>query len=156
MGRLKTIALGLVLMLSTAQAHAQDGLLHTVATCVGRLSAQMEHHWLFEDKSSDIVETQRAHMIDILQALTTSDNARFVLSHRIDAKHAHASLLTRASFSTDPKVVKWAHTQSERQIAACNSLTLASAPMIQTKRSPALDASSAAKTMNQSAVNVSR
>jgi hypothetical protein len=95
-------------------------------------------------------------MIDILKALTTHENARFVLSHRIDAKLAHASLLTRASFATDPKVVRWANAQSERQIAACNSLTLAAAPPVQTKRTLAHDASSTSETVNQSAVHVSR
>lgn len=156
MGRLKTIGLGLVLMLSAAPALAQDSLLHNVATCVGRLSAQMEHYWLFSDKSSDDIETQRDHLIDILEALTTHNNERYALSHRIDAKFAHASLLTRASFSTDPKLATWAHAQSERQIAACSDLTLASAPPIQPKRNLARDASSAAKTVNQSAVHVLR
>lgn len=156
MSRIKTLGLGLAFALSAADAGAQDSLLKDVAACVGRLSAQMEHFWLFDDKSSAEVETQRSHMIDVLEALTTKDNAHLALTHRIDAKLAHASLLTHAKFSTNAKTASWANAQSERQLRTCNSLILAAAPPAQPRRETAQDTSSSAKTVNQKAFRVSR
>lgn len=147
---------GLVFALSAQQAQAHEPFLNTVAGCVGRLSAQMEHHWLFHDKPTGQIETQRAHMVDILEALTTHENARTVLSTRIAAKLAHASLLTRAAFSHDPKSMAWAQAQSERALAACSTITLATLDGQMAEHSSAQDAPPTVKMVNQSAFPVKR
>lgn len=154
MSSLRTLVCGLVFALTAQQAQAEDPFLNTVAGCVGRLSAQMEHHWLFHDKPTAQIETQRAHMLDILEALTTHQNARSVLSTRIAAKLAHASLLTRAAFSHDPKSMAWARAQSDRQLALCSTITLAAHRAPQEKQMTVSDASTEQKTVNQRAVQV--
>ena len=124
MGVMKTLCLGLTLVGAALPAQAVDDLTRHVSTCVGRYSAQMEHHWLFQDMPSDRIERERSHLIDILETLTTADNAVQVLSGRIDAKLAHASLLTRATFSGDPRLARWAARRAEQHMALCNDITL--------------------------------
>ena len=125
MGVLKTLGLSLVLALAATSARSDIDLVQHVSTCVGRYSAQMEHHWLFEDMPTTTIERQRAHLIDILETLTTPENAHSVLSRRIDAKMAHASLLTQAVFGLNTRVNTWAKARAASQLRACSDITLA-------------------------------
>ncbi|MFA8385953.1 MAG: hypothetical protein ACEPO2_10045 [Pelagibaca sp.] len=102
--------------------------MHRVTTCVGRLSAQIEHHWLMSDQPTAQVETQRDHLEDILETLISPDVATRILSERIEAKMAHASLLTQAAFSQDPRHASWAEKRAEQELAFCRSILLQPAP----------------------------
>ena len=157
MGVLKTLGLALLVALSAGPLKADVPLRDHVATCVGRLSAQMEHYWLIHDQAADRVEADRAGLIDILQALTTRDTAPDILANRINAKVAHAALLTRASFSMDAKVSHWASRQAEAHLSACDGLVLA-AP--ETEKAAvdqrAKTGTPERETMNQTAVQVSQ
>ncbi|WP_143152678.1 hypothetical protein [Marivita hallyeonensis] len=123
---MKTFMTGAVLAgMWTSSATAKDDLVTHVSQCVGRMSAQIEHQWLFQDSPTDMMETQRAHLIDVLQALTTSANASKVLSGRIDAKMAHATLLTKAAFGRDERSARWAKQRALQAIQNCGDLVFA-------------------------------
>lgn len=153
MGVLKTFSVGLSLACLASTAQADAGLLRHVTECVGRLSAQMEFHWMHQDKPSDRIERQRADLIDILEALTTQENATQVLAARIDAKMAHASLLTQSVFSQDSRIATWAADHAERNIDACSDILLEppAPPAINTIA--ATDSTDDPQTMNQIAVH---
>lgn len=108
----------------TAPAQTQGELVHTFATCTGRLSALMEHQWLTGDGDADRTQSRRADMIALLEAVMPPGQGRAVLATRIDAKIALAELLTRVSFGRDRRDATWAAGQVDIQIAACNSLLL--------------------------------
>ena len=154
MGVLKTLCLGFSMTTLASIAEAENPLLRHVSECVGRFSAQMEHHWLVQDKSSDQIERQRAHLVDILETLTTSENATAVLSGRIDAKLAHASLLTRATFSDDPRTARWAGNRAAHHIQMCNDIALMPPDPEITGVFAATGPTSDPDTMNQSAVRI--
>ncbi|WP_439124670.1 hypothetical protein [Marivita sp.] len=125
MGALKTFGYAIVFSSLTANlAEASDVLLNRVTECVGRMSAQIEHHWMFAETSTTEIERQRDHLLDILEALVTSDNAKSALAARINAKAAHASLLTQAAFARDGRQSKWAETRADRQLALCRDILL--------------------------------
>lgn len=121
MGVLKTFGYAALLTCFAATAaKPEPDLLLRVASCVGRLSAQIEHHWLMSDQPTTIVETQRAHMLDILDALITAEMATRALANRIDAKMAHASLLTQAAFSNDKRRAIWAEKRAHQELELCS------------------------------------
>ncbi len=128
MSGLKTIHLALPCMMALlappAPASNISELTLTFAGCAGRLSAQMEHQWLFSDPASERTEAHRAAMISLIEAVMPEDQGRQVLAHRIAAKQAHAQLLTRASFNQDDGDAHWALTRAEQEIATCLSLIL--------------------------------
>lgn len=99
-------------------------LMKTFAQCAGRLSAQMEHQWMFDGVASDQTKLRRAAVIDLLDSMVSRDDGRTVLHWRIDAKMAHASLLTRATFNTDTSDAKRAGQVAARLIAECDALML--------------------------------
>lgn len=124
MSALRTILLCLLgLIPAGAFAMPQDPL-QTFASCVGRLSATMEHQWLMSDPASDRTAAQRAAMLSLVDAVMAPDQGRQVLAWRIDAKQAHAVLLTRATFSGDAEDASWALRQAEAQLAQCTGLLL--------------------------------
>ena len=92
--------------------------LREFATCTGRLSAQMEHEWLLQDNAAEATEAYRATMIELVQAVMEPGQGRSVLQWRVDAKLAHAALLTRATFKED----QWAAVQAQRLVLSCTSL----------------------------------
>lgn len=153
MSGLKTLGFSLMMAGLASGVQADGGLLRHVSECVGRMSAQMEHQWMFPDDSSDEVERQRAHLIDILDALITPETATKVLAGRIDAKMAHASLLTRAVFSDDPKTGRWAKAQAERNIRLCGDILLPPPMPEVVDTSAATTGTMARETMNQHAVH---
>lgn len=125
MGVLKTLGFAaFITCLATTAAKPDDDLLRRVTDCVGRLSAQIEHHWLMSDQPTEQMQTQRAHLVDILDTLTTPDTATRVLAKRIDAKMAHASLLTQAAFSEDERRAGWAEKRAEQELAQCDTILL--------------------------------
>ena len=129
MGVLKTFGYATLFTCLAATAATPDqDLLHRVTTCVGRLSAQIEHHWLMSDQPTAKVETRRDHLEDILDALITPDAATRILAERIDAKVAHASLLTQAAFSQDRRRAAWAEKRAVQELAFCRSILLQPAP----------------------------
>ncbi len=103
---------------------ADQDIVWTFASCTGRLSAQMEHQWLFSDPASDLTEARRATMIALLEASMAPEDGPAVLSHRIQAKLAQAQLLTRGHFNDDAEDAAWARNRADAEISACNGLLL--------------------------------
>lgn len=124
MSSLRTVIAGFALGLFSFPALAGADPLHTFASCAGRLSATMEHQWLMSDPASDRTEAQRAAMLSLIDAIMTPDQGRDVLAWRIDAKQAHAVLLTRATFNDNPADATWALRRAEAELAACTGLLL--------------------------------
>ena len=111
-------------LLPAGAAVAHESTLHTFASCAGRLSAVMEHQWLMSDAASDRTHAQRAAMLSLVDAIMTPEQGRDVLSWRIDAKQAHAVLLTRATFNDDAADAAWALNRAEAELATCTGLLL--------------------------------
>lgn len=125
MSRIKThILAALMLCVPANLALAQDSLAHTFANCVGRLSAQMEFQWLMHDVKADETEALRATMIELLDLVRPDGAARDILHLRIEAKHAQATLLSRATFNADHGDAAWARRRANSEIGACATLLL--------------------------------
>ncbi len=116
------LTFGLLGVMATP-THASDALSDMFASCTGRLSAQLEHAWLVGTPSEEI-QAQRQAMVTLLEAVMTPDRGRQVLAIRIDAKHAQAALLTRATFNDDAEDAEWALRRAEVEVAHCASLLL--------------------------------
>ena len=128
MGVLKTfLSAFLVCGLTSSAAWSGERLLTRVTECVGRLSAEIEHQWLLPEASSDQIETVRSDFIDILQALVTPDTESEALAHRIDAKFAHAALLSQATFSGNARQSAWASKRAKSELDACRDMLLTTA-----------------------------
>ncbi len=102
---LKTISRALALMLALspppaawAESHAAKDQLQFFATCTGRLSALMEHQWMFDGPASDLTKDRRDAMFSLVEAVALPDDTRRVLLWRVEAKHAQAALLQQAAF----------------------------------------------------------
>ncbi len=148
MGVLKTLAYAAVaICLAVTAAQSEDSLLNRVTECVGRLSAQMEHHWLLPDATGRQVETERSHLLDVLDAIVTPETASRALSVRIEAKMAHAALLTQSAFSRDERRSAWANKRAREEIDQCRDMLLSASA---DTAAPALRGSSGvAETVNQ-------
>ena len=118
MGSLKTL-LVLLLLLPTPLSAAMDTLSSTFAACTGRLSAELEHSWLVEVDNSDEIAHRRLQFIELLNATVAPDLRRQALYLRIDAKMAHAQLLTAATFSKDADRATWALKRARSEIDYC-------------------------------------
>lgn len=96
-------ALALTLALSSPAAAwaemdvAQDQL-QFFATCTGRLSALMEHQWMFDGPASDLTKDRRDAMLSLVEAVALPDDSNRILLWRVEAKHAQAALLQQAAF----------------------------------------------------------
>ena len=75
---------------------------HHVATCTGRLSALMEHQFLFDGPASEETRRRRDALADILDAIAPAGAETRLMALRIEAKAAHAALLSQAAFGRDP------------------------------------------------------
>ena len=125
MSGLKTLFAAFISVASSVTPlRAGEDIVWTFASCTGRLSAQMEHQWLVSDPASETTKARRAAMISLLEAVMTPDQGHTVLARRIEAKHAHLQLLTRAYFNLDIDDAAWAQKRAESEIAACASLML--------------------------------
>lgn len=124
---LKTIsrALALVLALSPppaawAESHAAEDQLHFFATCTGRLSALMEHQWMFDGPASDRTKDRRDAMLSLVDAVALPDDSRRVLLWRVEAKQAQTALLQQAAFGTG-QAAKNAQRMSDRLMQDCTA-----------------------------------
>ena len=130
MGTLRTLLLAIMLggigtaPAAWAQVAPWQDQLRTFATCVGRLSAQMEWQWMFDGPGSEETQRQRAGIIELMEALIPPEQGREVLAWRVEAKMAHAYLLTRATFGQDKRAAQRAERLAVRQIGECRSLLL--------------------------------
>ena len=125
MGALRTLVLLLVVLPLPGRA-ADMPLANTFASCAGRFSAEMEHAWLIADDRADRFKDHRAAFIDLLEAVVASDGKRDALNWRIEAKIAHADLLSRATFSNDADQSAWALRRASANIALCETYLLKS------------------------------
>lgn len=111
---------GLALHPATLQASTPDDPLRFFAHCTGRLSAELSHLWAISSPEAEQIETLRATTISILEAMTPEGQGRTVLSWRLNARAAHAALLSRASARGDA----WARGRATAEIARCSTLVL--------------------------------
>ncbi|MEM7596545.1 MAG: hypothetical protein AAF382_02540 [Pseudomonadota bacterium] len=125
MSRIKTIAALLLLTSAlSAKAAGPEDLTETMAICAGRMSAELEFAWLLSDPAADQFENQRLRFVEILNALGPNEDPRQQLALRIDAKMAHAGLLTTAHFGTDAPRAAWAKRHAIRHRQNCQILLL--------------------------------
>ncbi|WP_299165204.1 hypothetical protein [uncultured Tateyamaria sp.] len=125
MSRKRTIAVQALVALSlSAPAMAMDDLASVFAGCTGRISAEMEHAWLMNSDRADDLEGLRLQFVTLLDAITPPEQARQVLHFRIEAKLAHAAMLTTATFGTDPRLVHMAQNQAALRVRDCRNLLL--------------------------------
>lgn len=129
MSKMKTATFLLFLAASPASAltDSADDQLVFFATCAGRLSATMEHQWIYDTTSADVTSSQRSEMIDLVSAAMPLNRGRNVLSIRIAAKHAQAGLLTRAILSRDAQDAAWAAARADALLSECTSVLMAPA-----------------------------
>lgn len=128
MSKLKTHILALFCVILPPLAHAttvmNEDPLRLFATCAGRLSAQMEHQWLMTGEQPWVDQKDRDQMEDLIWTLSSDGNASDILSWRLNAKRAHAQLLTRATYSTDASDSEWALSRAREQVDSCLGLML--------------------------------
>jgi hypothetical protein len=124
---LQTIARALALTLALspppaawAQTRVAQDQLHFFATCTGRLSALMEHQWMFDGPASDLTKDRRDAMLSLVEAVALPDDSRRVLLWRVEAKHAQAALLQQAAFGNDPAAQN-APRMSDRLMQDCTA-----------------------------------
>ncbi|WP_281995606.1 hypothetical protein [Ruegeria faecimaris] len=125
MSSLKTF-LVLLLILPKQSPAADDPLMSSFAACAGRFSAELEHAWLMNDDRTDQIAHRRAQFIDLLNTTVPDDQRRHALHLRIDAKMAHAKLLSAARFSHDADRSKWAVRRARAEIDYCTGFLLES------------------------------
>ena len=90
----------LLVFMATGLNAAPAELTQRVAQCTGRMSAEMEFAWLVGE-SGDEARIFRSHLEDVLDAIAEPGEGREILNLRIEAKHAHSTLLTRSTFNQD-------------------------------------------------------
>jgi len=113
MGKVKTLVSVVTAAALLASFDPRSGVAQAVPTspearavvfahCAGRFSAELEHAWLV-GKSGTAAASGRSQMIALLEAVSPVSGLapRELLAARIDAKMAHAALLTRAVFRGD-------------------------------------------------------
>ena len=120
-------------------ADLPDDPLLFFAHCTGRLSAELSHHWMLASAEADGIEALRREFIEVLEMMTPEGAGREVLGWRLDARAAHAALLTRAMFQSDD----WASDRAASEIAQCTSFLLGpgDAPVEDPPATPPLPAS---------------
>lgn len=123
MSGLKTLLMAFALFPLPSLA-ADQPLYHLFATCTGRFSAELEHAWLFGDARSEDIERQRKHFELLAEATTPAAHITRAMSWRIEAKVAHAHLLSEVAFSRDAKRSDWAETRAQNEIQYCVSFLL--------------------------------
>ena len=79
---------------------------------------------MFDGAASERTMEQRAHVLDLIEAIMPADMGRDVLHWRISAKLAQSALLTRSVFNDDPDDALWAARMADRFTKDCTSLLL--------------------------------
>lgn len=87
--------------MATGLNAAPAALTQRIAQCTGRMSAEMEFQWLVGGTGEE-ERIFRSHLEDVLAAIAEPGEGLSILNLRIEAKHAHATLLTRSTFNQDP------------------------------------------------------
>ena len=126
MGRLKTICVLILPMagLIQPQGAAADGpalstdMTDHFAICAGRLSALMQHQWLFDGPAADVTERDRDAMVAVLDAATHPGDGPRAMALRIEAKAVHAALLAQAVFGRDEA----AQARANALVAGCTAM----------------------------------
>lgn len=103
---------------------APPNQLHVFATCAGRLSALMEHQWMFDGPASDLTQKQNQAVVAVLDAITPPGQGPVVLGWRIEAKVAHRALLSSAAFTTDPRRTSSAARHADDLVRPCTAMLL--------------------------------
>ncbi|MEO1704120.1 MAG: hypothetical protein AAFR53_08325 [Pseudomonadota bacterium] len=124
MDALRTLILALVCALPL-KATAAEPLHMVFAGCLGRYSAEVEHHWLQNEDATEAAD-HRLTFQSLYEATVPRDAARDALHHRIAAKMAQAALLTTASFHHDPDRASTARSIATAQISSCRRMLLES------------------------------
>ncbi|NNE87123.1 MAG: hypothetical protein HKN27_03525 [Silicimonas sp.] len=123
MSGLKTVFVAL-LVLSQPLRAMDTPLIATFASCTGRFSAELEHAWLINDTRTAEIEHRRLQFIDLLDATVPPDARPDMLNLRIQAKVAHAGLLSQALFSQDADRSAWALRRAQSEISYCAGFLL--------------------------------
>ncbi|SFQ94974.1 hypothetical protein [Poseidonocella sedimentorum] len=82
---------------------------------------------MFDGPASERSEARRALFADLIDAtlpLAEGVDGRKVLAWRINAKFAHAALLQRARFSTEPAPLRQAKRLADGHLALCEAMLL--------------------------------
>ncbi|MEM8775582.1 MAG: hypothetical protein AAGF53_11155 [Pseudomonadota bacterium] len=125
MSRIKTLGLAALCTLTYPAAAVEDRQLpEIIANCTGLLSAEMEFAWLMNNPDADLIQKRRETFVKILNAVQDSTEAKRLLAHRIDAKMAHANLLSVVHFRTDVRRALWAKKQANFRKNQCENLLL--------------------------------
>ena len=124
MDALRTLILALVCALPL-KATAMEPLHMVFAGCLGRYSAEVEHHWLQNEAATEVA-AHRLTFQSLYEANVPREAAREALHHRIAAKMAQAALLTTASFHDDPARAADARAIATAQISTCRRMLLES------------------------------
>ena len=127
---MKTLGRGMAfaLMIAAPAAHTQmlsaDAQLQTFATCVGRLTAELEYEWSLQGAYSDEVAFHRDATVQLVAAIVSDEQSRDVLHWRDAAKRAQYDLLNRSQYSKDQAEAQWAKHRAEMLERECTSLLL--------------------------------
>lgn len=134
MSSLRTLIVGFIALVGlTAPAvslpHSPSARVQLFATCAGRLSALEEHQRMFDGPASEQTAQHKAMFDEIISALMPDARAyglpgRQALAWQIEAKMAHAVLMQRATFSTDPRAKERAQIASQARLSQCQGLLL--------------------------------
>lgn len=130
LGEMKTfssLALALALALpgtAFGSEPREPDIVRLFATCAGRLSATEEHQRMFDGPASERTAVLLRHMQAMTDAVRSRDQGREVLSWHLHAKQAHARLLSRATFSRDPRVARQAKRLARTHLGQCTGMFL--------------------------------
>lgn len=130
MSGLKTFLMGLFLcqpaMAGTLPLAPQTGeeQLYQFASCTGRLSALVEHQWMFDGEASEKTIKEMQAMASIVEAILPQGQGRRVLNWRIEAKAAQRHLLSLATFGAEDRAKRAYQTRADHLIADCRALLL--------------------------------
>lgn len=122
---MRTLLCAATLSLSTAfGALADVSLAQVFASCAGRYSAEMQHAWLVDGSQAAEFKGKRDVFVSLTEASASNEAVSQLLNNRIEAKHAHAQLLTTAQFQTDRRRANAAMRMASHHISACRQLLL--------------------------------
>ncbi|NNE53027.1 MAG: hypothetical protein HKN30_11580 [Sulfitobacter sp.] len=125
MSSTKTILVAAMLCTTfTPPADAQENLSQTFATCAGRFSAEREHAWLVGPSQAAPFEKMRQTFLSLIEASAPQAARPEALHQRILSKHAHAHLLSQATFQADPSRAQMARRIAAAHLATCRSYLL--------------------------------
>lgn len=105
-----------------AQSYDADAQLRLFASCVGRLSAVVEHEWNAAGAVSRTTAARRDAVVQIVAAILPQDRSRDALYWRNAAKEAQSNLIARANSASDAADAAWAQSQARRLEQECTSL----------------------------------